>query len=1188
MTGDSPCPIAAEGIDPRARHGGARRRRGLRRASMPHPATPRVAVLLAALLAASLLRGQTVWVEQGPGPTTQGQAEGIVDNEVVGAVRSVAAHPSDPDILFIGAVNGGIWRTGNATATHPSWEPQLGLDRPLSIGAIEFDPTDATHLTLIAGSGGFSSFGVASDRVGVWRTTNGGTTWNLLDGGGVLAGVNISGVAARGATLLISANSANSFASRGVWRSIDTGGTWNQISGGGGTGLPAGSSFDLAGDPSNSARLYTNAGTSGIYRSDDSGGTWTKASDATVDAALVGSGNVRISVGTSDNVYVAIVTGGRLSGLFRLDEATSTWASLDLPTTNEAGGGPYGIHPGGQGNTHLSLAADPGDANIVYVGGDRQPAVNEAAPPLSFPNTIGANNFTGRLFRVDASQPAGTQFAPITHVNTSSNSAPHADSRDMAFDANGDLVETDDGGVYRRTTPLLNTGDWVSLNGDLEVTELHDVAWDSVSAIALGGAQDTGSPHQITSGSPRWLEIRQGDGGDVAVDDTGTPGSSVRYMSSQRLSNFCRRTYDPSNTLVSQVFPALALVGGGNPLGLSFVNPVVVNRVTPSRLIIAGSNSIYESSDQGDTISEVGAGVVANDASALAYGAAGNADVLYVGAGDNVRVRTAAAPAGIAVSAAYPGSGTGRTVTAIALDPGDPQSAFAADATHVYHTPDGGGTWTDVTGNLPTLTPGALRSMAYSTSNADGSVIVGGLNGAFIARGPAFDVWQAVGTGLPRAPVFDLDYDPADEVLAAGLVGRGLWTASLAERDPVDVELVLDLSGSMLSPACATGCDSRLQVLKDAVELFVQLWSVYAIPDDRMGVTYFRTHVDEFSPGSVPLFPVVANSAALIADVQSQTTVSGNLTAMGGGIQTAVNRLTDAARSRNVILFTDGMQNVNPMVDATTFEIADQPGRPASGVAATSPPTDLNTALGRKVSTIGIGATPPFIDLLSHIATETNGLFKSTTAPDEDLKEVLRRGAGRRPALLQPPAGGLPLRHRRNRRQRRPGLHHRRFVAQGGPEAELEARLVALRFHRRKGRRRARADRSGHRRTLLQDLHGGRSDLRSPRPPGDVRRTVAHAHPRQNGNALRGRRDRRGIAAGVRLLDRRDQPPGGCSAAVDGTREGRIAACDRRHRSGHGSCPPPGSRNPSRRAAHSSQPELVSVRARRHGRSAQV
>ncbi len=943
-----------------------------------------VLVLLFAIT--DVAAAQRVWIQHGPGPNTVGQVEGITDREVVGAIHSVAAHPSDPAILFVGAVNGGIWRTGDATATSPTWVPQLGLDQSHSIGAIEFDPTDAGNQTLMAGSGRFSSFlGRGGDRVGVWRTTDGGTTWALLTGGGTIAGLNVSGVAPRGATLVLSANTANTFANRGIWRSTNTGAAWTQISGGAGTGLPVGASFDLARDPSNNARLFTNAGAAGIYRSDNTGGTWTKVSNAALDAALVGAGNVEIAVGASNNVYVAIVTGGRLSGLFRSGDGGASWTALDLPTTTESGVA-VGIHPGGQGGTHLSVAADRTNANVVYLGGDRQPGITEFSTgiPPSFPNSIGANDYSGRLFRVDASLAAGTQATHITHTNTAGSSSPHADSRDMAIDANGNLIEVDDGGIYRRTTPLANTGDWFSLIGNLRTTEFHDIAWDGVSKIVIGGAQDTGTPEQILAGNTRWRSISTADGGDVAVDDIGTPGVAIRYSSWQSLGGFRRRTVDAANTVTATVFPGLTVVGGGAALNRAFKTPIALNNVTPTRLVIGGGNSVYESLDQGGTITEIGPGIVVNspDSDPIAYGATGNVDMLYVGSGNQVFIRNAPAPAALAASAAYPG--TARVVD-IAIDPGNPQVAYVADATTVFRTANGGGAWANITGNLLTLTPGAILSIAYSTSNADGSVVVGTNNGAFIARGPAFTTWGPVGSALPRAPVYDLEYDATDEVLTAGVLGRGAWTVNLDERDPADVALVLDLSGSMLTAACPT-CDPKLQVLKDAVELFVQLWTVLTIPDDRLGVNYFRTNISELIIGGNALFPATPNAAAVISDVQSQTTVPANLTAMGGGIQTAVNRLTDATRPRNVILFTDGMQNVNPMVNTSTFVIENQAGVTNSNVNPTSPATDLNAALDIKVNTIGVGATPAFVDLLDDIAAETNGLFKLTTAPDDDLR----------------------------------------------------------------------------------------------------------------------------------------------------------------------------------------------------------
>src|SRR2546426_11794162 len=114
------------------------------------------ATLVVAVTRVALATGGA-WVSQGPGPTQGGQTEGIANGLVIGAVQAVAAHPTDPNVLYIGAVNGGIWKTTNATAANPTWTSLTDAHPSLSLGALAFDPTDATNQTLVAGVGRFSS-----------------------------------------------------------------------------------------------------------------------------------------------------------------------------------------------------------------------------------------------------------------------------------------------------------------------------------------------------------------------------------------------------------------------------------------------------------------------------------------------------------------------------------------------------------------------------------------------------------------------------------------------------------------------------------------------------------------------------------------------------------------------------------------------------------------------------------------------------------------------------------------------------------------------------------------------------------------------------------------------------------------------------------------------------------------------
>jgi photosystem II stability/assembly factor-like uncharacterized protein len=761
----------------------------------------RVALSLSLLAAASsAVAQQTAWVPaqpdaiggpwslQGPGPSHNGQLEGIPNRPVTGAINGLAAHPTNPDILYLGAVNGGLWRTTNATSATPVWTPLTDALSSLSIGrdALQFDPTDPTRNTLVAGSGRSSSFSSnGGARIGMLRTTDGGTTWTVLAGaGGTLAGRNATGVAARGSVLMMSVNNFNGgtadVTQLGIFRSTDTGATFTRVSGSG--GLPLGRTFDLAADPSNNAIFYTsvsNAGAgNGVYKSTDTGATWARVSDATINALVTdgATNNMKISVGLADNVFVAVCNSGAVAGIFRSGNGGSTWTSLTLPSPT--------IHPGGQSSLHLSFVASRANPNVVFIGGDRQ--------NTPFPNDVGAVDFSGRLFRIDAGLAPASQAQHLTHSSalggpgggTANNSAPHADSRVMVIDANGDVIEGDDGGVYKRTVPGDNTGVWVSLIGNLAGTEFHGIAFDSNTDTVLGGTQDNGTPQQQVPDNQVWSSISTADGGDVSVDDITTPGLSVRFSSFQFLGSFRRRTYNAANVLRSTQTPTLTVTSGA-PFSAQFYTPVKVNERVGTRVILGGANGAYESLNRGDTLVQLSTNSVARNA--IAYGGrrlgVDNPDVLYVGSGAQVLVRTTSG--GLLAASAYPGGGA---VAGIALNPEDWQEAVVANAAGLIHrTTDAGATWSNITHNLAALNPGVLRSVSYVQAGPN-AALVGTDRGVF-ALLLNTTTWDSMGTALPNAPVFELDYDVSRDKLTAGLLGRGSWILTpVAPHVPVELQ----------------------------------------------------------------------------------------------------------------------------------------------------------------------------------------------------------------------------------------------------------------------------------------------------------------------------------------------------------------------------------------------------------------
>src|SRR5262245_15716697 len=133
-------------------------------------------------------------------------------------------------------------------------------------------------------------------------------------------------------------------------------------------------------------------------------------------------------------------------------------------------------------------------------------------------------------------------------------------------------------------------------------------------------------------------------------------------------------------------------------------------------------------------------------------------------AGSAALTQTAALPAGASI------------VQDVVLDPDDWRSAYVVDMNHVFRTTDAGATWTDITGNLAEFGAGDFNTNAF-VAGATKVLLVGTDAGVFVSLSSSgFKSWNKLGTGLPNAPVADLVYDVADDVLVAGTLGRGAWT----------------------------------------------------------------------------------------------------------------------------------------------------------------------------------------------------------------------------------------------------------------------------------------------------------------------------------------------------------------------------------------------------------------------------
>lgn len=712
--------------------------------------------------------GGSLWTAQGAAPVRNTDVA-VTGGEAAGAIQAVVQHPTNPNIMYIGAVNGGIWRTFNATASSPTWTPLTDFARSLSITSLEFDPMDPTHNTLVAGLGSYSSLGREGSGVhGLLRTTDGGNTWNYMDGGGILANKNISGVIVRGSNIVVSVDEAfgNLTSTFGIYRSTNSGVSFVQVSTltGEPNGLPYGRARVLVGDPNSLAILYTalfarNGGTNGVFKSTDTGATWSKISSATMDNLLATSDqdSVRISVGAAGIVCVGIqdsANGGTVH-VFRSNNGGFTWDDLGLAATSESGQPRVTTSP-----VVMAMLADPINSNIVYAAG-------------------------GYELRCDLSQPSGSQWARLygcmssfpPNSGTVNCTTPHSDARNMILDLSGNMILVCDGGIYRRTNPQSNQGDWSSINGNLQVGEMHNIAYDSLFKVSVAGTQDVGMQRQKGSNSKIWNEIAGADGGDVGIDSTSLPGYSLVYLANEGfIGSFSRYTYAGTLNLVSNVQPSLTVTGGGDPLQGQFVTPVKLNLVDPHRLVIGGANSVYESLDQGNTITEIGPGVhvgSSRNGNGLAYGGwlngASNPDVLYAAASSGVFARTNGTGTLSPTLASFPGG----TPNDVALVVTNWMMLFVIDSSRVFMSTNAGMSWVNITGNLNGI--GSLRCVRTGPTNRPPCVLVGTDRGVYLSCRPMLGSWSMVGTNLPYAPVFDMEYNQAADVLLVGTLGRGAW-----------------------------------------------------------------------------------------------------------------------------------------------------------------------------------------------------------------------------------------------------------------------------------------------------------------------------------------------------------------------------------------------------------------------------
>ncbi len=389
-----------------------------------------------------------------------------------GRLNCIAFHPTDADVIYVGAPSGGFWKSSDGGT---SWTKFItGMTR-LGVSAIVVHPTNPNIIYI--GTGDRDGSDVAG--YGVWRSTNGGLSWAPRNSGMGNLTINDMLMDPNNPDILIAAASNNR-----IYRSTNGGASWTA------SASLGNNPKDIAMHPTSTGIIYA-AGTR-FHRSIDGGATWTQIT------AGVPTGVQRMALAVSPDepnwVYILAGASTGLNGIYRSTASGGSF-SLRTNTPNILGYSPTGNDNASQAWYDLVIAADPNNANIIYTGG-----VN------LWKSTNGGSTMTNISYWVGPSGGAD---------------GVHADQHALEFSPlTGKLYNGNDGGLYASNN---GGSDWTDLSSGLAIAQLYKIGVSQQTQdLVINGYQDNGTG--INRGTDFTTEIG-GDGMECIIDP-----SNDQYM----------------------------------------------------------------------------------------------------------------------------------------------------------------------------------------------------------------------------------------------------------------------------------------------------------------------------------------------------------------------------------------------------------------------------------------------------------------------------------------------------------------------------------------------------------------------------------------------------------------------------------------------------------------------------------
>lgn len=352
----------------------------------------------------------------------------------MGRLLAVAFHPTDSNIIYVGADIGGIWRSTNGGQ---QWTP-LGDQLPFcAVGNIAVDAVDPNTIYITVGQNeGWWQYGL-----GVYKSIDGGASWQAT------AQVSAYTNAVVYHKLLIAPNNHNvlySAQSNGFWKSTDAGVTW--------TNIHPGNTEDVEFKPNNPDILYISKKNTPneIFVSTDAGASWSQLSSF----GFTGNTFMELAVTPADPNYIGVGTDDGTNKMFYL-------------STN-----------GGQSFSLKNASID--DPAVVHFS-----YLNKQKVYCGY-----VSNFR--------SIDAGSSWTKITNwYNDGVLPEVHADNHFAAINPlqPNYIYYCNDGGLYRYNEI---TNQWKDLSNGLIITQFYKIASSTTdSTFMIGGTQDNGGRKRV-------------------------------------------------------------------------------------------------------------------------------------------------------------------------------------------------------------------------------------------------------------------------------------------------------------------------------------------------------------------------------------------------------------------------------------------------------------------------------------------------------------------------------------------------------------------------------------------------------------------------------------------------------------------------------------------------------------------